>query len=130
MRVLQTDEPRARRVVIVNGPNAVDELLERQHAAVAFDRLRRHAEELAVRALLVVVDVAIGFAEEFVARPAVDADPELVAHRARGNEQGRFLAEHLGDPRFAARRPSGLRRTRRRPLRPRPSPRASPAWVS
>ena len=73
------------------------ELVEPQHAPIAFDRLRRHAEELRVGALLVVVDVAVGLAEEFVAGAAVDPHRELIAHRARRDEQGRLLAEHFGD---------------------------------
>ena len=64
---------------------------------VAIDRLGRDAEELRVCALLVAEDVAIGFAEELVARLAVNAHAELVAHRAGRNEQRGFFAEHRGD---------------------------------
>ena len=91
---------RVRTAVVVVRANAVDQLLEPQHAVVAFDRLRRDAEQLGVGALLVVVDVAIGLAQELVARLAVDPHRDLVAHRARGDEHGRLLAEHVGDPRF------------------------------
>ena len=50
-------------------PDAVHQLLDVQHAVVAVDRLGRDAEQLRVRALLVAEDVAIRFAQEFVARP-------------------------------------------------------------
>jgi hypothetical protein len=64
--------------------------------------LRRDSEKLRIRALLVADDVAIGFAEEFVTRVAVNANAELVAHGARGNEEGGFFAEHAGDSLFEA----------------------------
>ena len=38
-----------------------------------------------------------GFAQKLVARLAVDADADLVAHRAGGDEQRRLLAEQVGD---------------------------------
>ena len=77
-------------------------MFDLQHAVVAFDRLRGDAEELGVRALLVANDVAIGFAEEFVAGLAVNAHAELVAHRAGGDEESGFFAEHAGDSLFEA----------------------------
>ena len=52
VRVLQADEPRAD-AVVVRRPDAAHQLLDVQHAVVAFDRLRGDAEELGVRALLV-----------------------------------------------------------------------------
>jgi hypothetical protein len=40
--------------------------------------------------------VTVRVAQEFVARLAVDADAQLVAHRAGGDEQGGLLAEEGG----------------------------------
>ena len=89
-------------MVVVAGPDAVHELLDLQHAMVAFDRLGGDAEELGVRALLVAEDVAVGFAEEFVAGLAMNAQAELVAHRAGRDEESSFFAEHCGDSLFEA----------------------------
>ena len=89
-------------MVVVRRADAAHELFDLQHAVVAFDRLRGDAEQLGVGALLVADDVAIGFAQEFVAGLAVDAHAELVAHRAGGDEEGRFFAEHAGDSLFEA----------------------------
>ncbi len=95
--VFQAHEPRAD-AMIVRRPDAADELLDLQHAVVAFDRLGGDAEQLGVGALFVAQDVAIGFAQEFVAGLAVHTQAELVAHRAGGNVESRFFAQHLGDP--------------------------------
>ena len=100
--VLQADEFRADAVVVAGRSDAAHQLFDVQHAVVAFDRLGGDAEELGVGALLVADDVAIGFAEEFVAGLAVDAHAELVAHRAGGDEQSGFFAEHAGDSLFEA----------------------------
>ena len=89
-------------VIVAGGPDAVHQLFDLQHAVVAFDRLGGDAEELGVRALLVADDVAVGFAEEFVAGLAVNAHAELVAHRAGGDEERGFFAEHAGDSLFEA----------------------------
>ena len=40
--------------------------------------------------------------DDLVAGPAVDQDRNLVAHGAGGEEQGRFLAEKIGDARAQA----------------------------
>jgi hypothetical protein len=69
---------------------------------IAFDRLGSESKKLCVGALLVAQDVAVGFAQKFVARLAVNAQAELVAHRAGRDVQGRFLAEHCGGLLFEA----------------------------
>ncbi len=69
---------------------------------VAFDWLRGDAKKLSIGALFVANDMAIGFAEEFVARVAVNAHAELVAHCAGGNEESGFFAEHSGNALFQA----------------------------
>ena len=46
--------------------------------------------------------MAVGVAKEFVARLAVQPHADLVAHRAGGDEQRGFLAEHAGDALFEA----------------------------
>ena len=57
VRVLQADQPRAHQVLVVAADQS-GQLLEPQDAVVAVDRAGRHAAELGVGALLVVVDVA------------------------------------------------------------------------
>ena len=69
VRVLQAHQPRAHAMIVVRGRMRSIKLLDVQHAVVAFDRLRRDAEQLRVRALLVAQNVAVRFAQEFVARP-------------------------------------------------------------
>jgi hypothetical protein len=99
MRVLQANQFRAD-AVIVRGPDAVHELFDAQHAMVALDGLRGDSEQLSIRALLVAENVTVRLAEELVARLAMDAQAELIAHRAAGNVERGFLAEHRGDARL------------------------------
>ncbi len=89
-------------MIIIHRPDAAHELLDLKHAVVAVDRLSRNAEELGIRPLFVPNDVAIRFAQEFIARLAVNAHAELVAHGAGGDKQGRLFAEHFGDSLFQA----------------------------
>jgi hypothetical protein len=83
--------------MIVFRMNSIHELLDLQHSVIAFDRLRGDPKELGVRALLIAEDVTVGFTKEFVARLAVDAQAELITHRAGWNEECGFFAEHRGD---------------------------------
>src|SRR4051812_3448037 len=69
---------------------------------IAFDGLRSESEKLRVSALLVADDMAIGFAEEFVAGVAVNSHAKLIAHGAGGDEESGFFAEHSGDSLFEA----------------------------
>ena len=87
-------------VVNIVAANLVLEVLDREHAVVGDDRPGGDAEQLGVGALLVVEDVAARVAEKLVARLAVEPHADLVAHRARGDEQRRLLAEQLGDALF------------------------------
>ena len=70
VRVFQAHQPCAD-VMVVFRTDAVDELLQPQHAVLALDRLNGDAEQLRVGPLLVAVDVALRFAKKFVARLAV-----------------------------------------------------------
>ena len=94
VRVFQADQPRADEVIVL-GPDQAAELIDVQHAGLAFDRPGHDAAELGERPLLVVVDVAAGFADELVARLAVNPHADLVGHRPRRHEQGRLLAQNL-----------------------------------
>ena len=62
-------------------------------------------------------DVGVGVAEQLLPRLDEQPDAELVGHRAGRGEQGRLVAEQLGDPALQLGRRSGPRRRRR--LRPR-----------
>src|SRR5688572_26575405 len=78
MRVLQTNQPRSRVVIVVERPDAVHELLDMQHPMITVDRLRRDAEELRIRTLLIEQDVAVLFAQKLVTCLAVNANSQLV----------------------------------------------------
>ncbi len=92
--ILQAEQTRADEVRIV-GPDQPFELRDLDHAAVALNRPRGHAVELRVAALLIVVDVATGLADQLVSRPAVQTHGDQVRHGPRGNEDRRLLAQHF-----------------------------------
>ena len=95
VRVFEAHQPRADEVVVF-GPNQAAQLIDMQHAGRPFDRAGDDAAELGERPLLVVVDVAARFAEELVARLAMDSHAHLVGHRARRHEDRGLLAQNLG----------------------------------
>ena len=92
VRVLQADEPGADGVHVVRADLAF-EVGDVEQPVVAVDRAAGDAAERRRAAGFPEVDVAGRFEEDFVLRPAVDADRDLVRHRARWDEQRRLLAE-------------------------------------
>lgn len=92
VRVFEADKTGTDEVVVV-GANQTAELIDVQDATFPLDRFRDDAAELGECALLVVVNVAAGFADELVAGLAVNADADLVGHRARWHEESGFFAE-------------------------------------
>ena len=92
VRVFQADQARPDQVVVVR-PDLVGQLAHVEDAVVAVERAAGDAAEHGGAAGLVVVDVAVGVAEQLVAGLRVDLDADLVGHRARRHEQGGLLAE-------------------------------------
>ena len=97
VRVLQADQPRPD-VMGVVGTDETAQVVEREEAAVAFERPRRHAREPGDPAGLPDVDVRRRAAQELVAGLRVHADGDLVGHRAGGDEDRGLLAQELGGP--------------------------------
>lgn len=93
--VFEADEGRANEMVVFGADQAA-KLIDVEDAVLAFDGAGGDAAELREGTLLVVVNVTAGFADEFVAGLAVNADADLVGHRAGGHEDGRFFAEDFG----------------------------------
>src|SRR5439155_14283131 len=77
VRVFEADEAGSDEVVVF-GPNEAEELIAVQQAGFAFDGFGDDAAELRESALLVVVDVAAGLAQKFVAGLTVNADANLI----------------------------------------------------
>ena len=83
--------------VVVHGSNQAGELVGLEHAVGALHGMRHDTTELGKGRLFVVVNMTVGFADEFVTRFAVDSNRNLVGHRPRGHEDGRFRAQHRGN---------------------------------
>ena len=77
-------------------------LFRRVDAALARYGRDLHAGKRGRPAALEVQDVAGGLGNHLVARPAMDPDRNLVAHRSGGQEHGSFVAEQCRHP-FAER---------------------------
>ena len=69
-----------------------------KHAALSRQWPGRHAVELRVAALLVIMTCAVGLADQGIARPAMQPHADKVRHRARGHKQRRLFAQHGGNP--------------------------------
>ena len=95
-RVLQRQQPRARKV-IVDGFDGGDDLVERQRAVCGiFDRLRLDAAEHRCAAAFVFVGVGRLTDDVFIATSAMRHQRGQVALCAARKEQARFLAGALG----------------------------------
>jgi hypothetical protein len=96
LRVLDADDAGAG----IAGPHGADCVLNpiEVKLAVAFIRNQRerHAAERRRAAGLVPEDVALVAHDDLVATPAVREQRRQVAHRATGDVEGGFFAEHLG----------------------------------
>src|SRR3546814_5361725 len=66
-----------------------------EHAALAIERPDLGAGEDGGARALEIEDVRSPVRQDFVARPAVQHDRDLIAHRARRQEDGVLLAEQL-----------------------------------
>ena len=69
-----------------------------QYAERAIHGPGNHSAQLSKSTLLVVVDMATGFADQFVAWPAVHANTELIRHRPGWDKQRRLFAQQFGSP--------------------------------
>ena len=98
MGVFQTDQPGPDVMHVVRGPDRVAHVIEREQAAIALERSRRHARQPGDAAGLPDVNVRRRRAQQLIAGLRIDADADLVGHRAGRNKQGRLLAEQLGGP--------------------------------
>src|SRR6185503_8197471 len=92
VRVFERHEPCANEVFVI-GPEQAFELRVFEHASFACHRSRDEAAELRESALLVIVYVAAGFANQLVAWLTVNTERNLVGHRARWHKDRRFLAK-------------------------------------
>ena len=95
VRVLDGDQARAAIVVGRTADRGLDSL-PRETAVVGEDRPRQAAGKPREHAHLIHHDVRVGVANDLVTRRGMHGDRNLVAHRARGHEYGRFLADDLG----------------------------------
>ena len=98
MRVLEGENGRARQVVDRLGPDPRRHLLFRHPAARRVDRARQKARQSGHARHLVMEDVALALEDDFRAGAGVDAQRELVTHRAGRHEESRLLAEYLCRP--------------------------------
>ena len=98
VRVLQADQPGPDVMHVVRRPDGVAQVVERQQAAIPLERPRRHARQPGDPARFPDVDVRRRRAQQLVAGLRIDADADLVGHRARRNKHGRLLAKQLGGP--------------------------------
>ena len=90
------DEPRAHRVLVV-WPNLFLKVGHIEQAESAVDGAARHAAERCRTAGFPQVNVAGRFEKDFILRPAMNANRDLVRHSAGGHEQPGFLAEKCRD---------------------------------
>ncbi len=97
VRVLQADQPGPDIMHVVRGPNAIAHIVQRQQAAVTLERPRRHARQPGDSAGLPDINVRRGRAQQLVARLCIDADADLVGHRARWHKNSRLLTQELGE---------------------------------
>lgn len=94
--VFERHEARAREVRVVVADEALD-VAGPEEPAWGRDEADRAARDGGVATGFVIADVAVGVADDFVARLGLGADGEQVGHRAAGDEQGGLLAEHGRD---------------------------------
>ena len=96
VRVFQAHQPRADHMVVAPA-RQMNKLIEPHHAVVSLDGSHRHAAELCVGRLLVVVNVAADLANEFVAGRTVQPHADLVRHAPRRHEDRRLFSQHPRD---------------------------------
>ena len=93
--VLEADE-RGLRTVVHLGTNGRRDGVPRQHAVFAVDHARQHAGKRRQRAHFVVINVAVGLADDFLSGPRLRHHTRQVAHRSGGNEERGFPSEQRG----------------------------------
>ena len=71
-----------------------------ENAPVSWEQATHQARESRRTTRFVIIDMGFIMEEDFVAGLGVDAEGELIGHRARRGEEGGFLAEEGGDPSF------------------------------
>jgi len=96
-RVLDRHQARARGVAAVGIAQRGLDLLAGEHAVGAFDRADHDAGIGGRAAGLGVDDVGGAVGDHLVAQAAMDADGDLVGHRAARQEERVFLAQKLAD---------------------------------
>ena len=96
VRVLEREDRRARQVVDGLGPDPRGDLIRRDPPADAVDRARQEPRQRRHPRHLVVEDVAPPLEDDLRARARVDAQRELVAHRAGRDEERGLVPEDLG----------------------------------
>ncbi len=97
VRVLKADQPGAWKMIVL-AANQTFELLASQDRFFASHRSHGQTAQLGVACLLVVVDVAVGLADDFVSWRAVESQSDLVGHGARGDEDRPLLAQQGRHP--------------------------------
>src|SRR5262245_27579898 len=96
--LLEREQPRARAVTAAGLAHGRQHLGRAKDAALGWQRPGLHTSERGGAAGLGGEDVGKVGADHLIARPAVHEQSDLIAHGARGQEYGRFLAEQVCDP--------------------------------
>ena len=96
VRVLDRDDPRAGRVVVVPRPGQRPDHLGPEAAVRRRDRPRQQSGEHGRPTELRDHHVRVLFREQLVAGPAQDPERDLVRHRGRGHEHRLLVAQQLG----------------------------------
>lgn len=92
--VLEANQTRSDHMFVV-WPHHSIELFKAEYPALSLDGSSDKAAELGECPLLVVVDMAVGLAQEFVSWRAMDTKGDLVGHGAAGHENRRFFSEQF-----------------------------------
>ena len=93
--VLETNQGGLRTVVHLRSDRRRDRL-PRQQPVLAVHDARKHAGERSECAHFVVVDMAVGLANHFLAVPRVRHDTGQIPHRSRWDEQRGFTPKYRG----------------------------------
>ncbi len=97
--IFQADQPGADEMQ-VDRPNQRKQLLRFDHAQVTVDRSGDDPGQLGEGGLFVIVDVRIAVAEELGPAVTMDANRDLIRHRAARHVDRRLLAQQFGGQLF------------------------------